>query len=80
MSQLQWKVESATTLASILKHAKLEKSAAIGAATLYQIMHEGREKLAIALPDGQTLMIESGEPARIRRRRVDPLNEVDANA
>lgn len=77
MNKFQWRTESATALATLLKQASLEKSAAIGACTVYQIVHEGREKLAIALPDGQALIIESGEPPRIRRRRVDPVTSVD---
>ena len=78
MSKLHWRTESTTALATFLKHADLEKSAAIGNSTLYQITHEGREKLAIALPDGQALIIETGEPQKIRRR-VDPVKKVDQN-
>jgi predicted DNA-binding protein (UPF0251 family) len=72
MNKLQWRTEPATALATLLKQATLEQSAAIGTSTLYHIIHEGRQKLAISLPDGQALIIESGNPAIIRRRRVDP--------
>jgi hypothetical protein len=72
MTKFQWHTETAAELASLLRQASLEKSAASGACTIYQIVHEGREKLAVSLPDGQAIIVEAAEPAKIRRRRVDP--------
>lgn len=77
MNKFQWRTESAAGLANLLKQATLEKSAAIGSSTLYQIHHEGSEKIAISLPDGQALIIESGELLRVRRRRLDPVKKGD---
>lgn len=73
MTKFQWRTESAAELASLLRQATLEKSAAAGTCTVYQLMHAGREKLAVSLPDGQVIIIEATEPAKIRRRRVDPV-------
>lgn len=77
MTKFQWRTESATDLATLLKQAEIQTSAAIGASTIYQIIHEGREKLAVALPDGQVLIIEAAEPTKIRRRRVDPVQKIN---
>jgi predicted DNA-binding protein (UPF0251 family) len=77
MTKFQWRTESGAELANLLRQASLEKSAAIGTSTIYQILHDGREKLAVALPDGQVLIIEATEPAKIRRRRIDPARKFD---
>jgi predicted DNA-binding protein (UPF0251 family) len=77
MTKFQWRTESAADLANLLRQASLEKSAAIGTSTIYQIMHDGREKLAVSLPDGQVLIIEAAEPTKVRRRRVDPVKKID---
>ncbi len=78
MTKFQWRAESATELATLLRHAEIKTSAALGTSTIYQIMHEGREKLAVSLPDGQVLIIEAREPAKVRRRRIDPLKKIKA--
>jgi predicted DNA-binding protein (UPF0251 family) len=72
MTKFQWRTESATELATLLKQAEIQTSAAIGTNTIYQIMHEGHEKLAVALTGGQVLIIETAVPVKIRRRRIDP--------
>jgi predicted DNA-binding protein (UPF0251 family) len=77
MTKFQWCTESATELANLLKQAEIHASAAIGTSTIYQIMHEGREKLALSLPEGQILIIETAAPVKIRRRRVDPVKKTD---
>ncbi len=77
MTKFQWRTESGAELATLLRQAVLEKSAAVGTSTIYQIMHEGCEKLAVALPDGQVLIIEAAELAKIRRRRVEPVREIE---
>lgn len=73
MSKLLWRTESVSQLAAILTHSTLENSAAVGTSTVYQILHEGREKLAVSLPNGQAIIIELQEVVRTRRRRVDPV-------
>ncbi len=78
MTKFQWRTESGAELATLLRKATLEKSAAIGASTIYQIMHNGREKIAVALPDGQVLIIEAAESTKIRRRRIDPVKKIEA--
>ena len=75
MTKFQWRTESAAELASLLRQATLEKSAAAGTCTIYQIMHEGREKLAVSLPNGQAIIIEATEATKIRRRRIDPVTK-----
>jgi predicted DNA-binding protein (UPF0251 family) len=72
MSKLQWRVASASQLSELLTQAKLDKSAAIGNSTMYQIMHEGREMLAIALPEGQVIVIDIVDQVNAKRRRADP--------
>lgn len=75
MSKLLWHTESVSQLAALLRLSTLENSAAVGASTVYQITHEGREKLAVSLPDGQAIIVELRDVLRTRRRRVDPVKE-----
>lgn len=77
MSKLLWRAASVSELSNLLTQSTLENSAAIGASTVYQITHEGREKLAVSLPDGQALILELREVTKTRRRRVDPVNAVN---
>ncbi len=78
MGKLIWRTGKVTEIPELLKTATLEKSAAVGIATVYHFTHEGQEKLAISLPDGQALIIEPPTTGRPRRRRVDPLKLVTA--
>ncbi|BBB59470.1 hypothetical protein UNDKW_1197 [Undibacterium sp. KW1] len=73
MNKLLWRTGKVSEIPELLMAATLEKSAAIGAATVYHFKHDGEEKLAISLPDGQALIIEPLPSGRPRRRRVDPL-------
>lgn len=73
MSKLLWGTKSVGELSTLLTLSTIENSAAVGASTIYQIMHEGREKLAVSLPDGQAIIIELRDVIRTRRRRVDPV-------
>lgn len=73
MNKLIWRVGKISEIPELLMGATLENSAAIGAATVYHFKHEGQEKLAISLPDGQALIIEPLPSGRPRRRRIDPL-------
>ncbi|MDP3653980.1 MAG: hypothetical protein Q8R67_20105 [Rhodoferax sp.] len=71
MSKLLWRVGSSGELAKLLRAATLEESAAVSGATVYRVQHESTEKIAIALPDGQALIIEPAATGRPRRRRQE---------
>ncbi len=71
MKKLHWHIGSSAQLSHLLIQATLEQSAAIGGSTLYHIMHDGEEKLAIALPDGQTLIVALANPDSTHSRRLD---------
>jgi len=71
MSKFSWRIAPVSELSQMLVSAELEKSTAIGSATLYHFQHEGQEKMAVALADGQTLVIELQHPGSKRRRRID---------
>ena len=77
MAKFQWRTETGVELAALLKQAEIKTSAAIGTNTIYQIMHDGREKIAVSLTDGNVLIIEVAEPTKIRRRRVDPAKKIE---
>lgn len=72
MAKLIWRTGKVTEIPELLKAATLEKSAAVGAATVYHFIHEGQEKLAVSLPDGQALIMELLSTSKPRRRRIDP--------
>lgn len=74
MKQLRWKANSTAELPQLLTQATLTNSAAIGASTVYHILHEGQEKLAVSLPDGQALIIEVGEKTNLNTRRKKDLH------
>jgi hypothetical protein len=71
MKKLHWRIGSSEQLSHLLMQATLEKSTAIGSSTLYHIMHDGEEKIAIALPDGQTLIIALANPDGMHSRRLE---------
>lgn len=73
MNKIIWRTGKVTEIPELLMAATLEKSAAVGAATVYHFTHDGQEKLAVSLPDGQALIIESLPAGKPRRRRADPL-------
>jgi len=73
MSKFSWRIAPVSELSQMLVSAELENSTAIGGATLYHFQHDGQEKMAVALADGQTLMIELQQPGAKRRRRIDGL-------
>jgi hypothetical protein len=73
MSKLQWRVASASELATLLTEASLDKSAAVGGSTVYQVVHDEREKLVISTSDGLAIVIELADMPRVRRRRLDPI-------
>lgn len=79
MNKLIWRTGKVSEIPELLMAATLEKSAAVGAATVYHFKHDGQEKLAISLPDGQALIIEPLPSGRPRRRRIDPLKAEQAD-
>ena len=72
MNRLNWRTVASTELALLLKKAKLGDSRAVGASTVYQLKIDGRDVLAVSLPDGQAVVIEVVAPVHTLRRRVDP--------
>ncbi|MBI1772671.1 MAG: hypothetical protein HYR68_10075 [Burkholderiales bacterium] len=79
MNKLIWRTGKVSEIPELLMAATLEKSAAVGAVTVYHFKHDGQEKLAISLPDGQALIIEPLPSGRPRRRRIDPLKTEQAD-
>ncbi|MBI3285680.1 MAG: hypothetical protein HYZ65_12650 [Burkholderiales bacterium] len=80
MSKLLWHVGSVVELSQLLMQADLERSLAVGGATVYHFMHEGQERLAISLADGLALIVQPAGSGRPRRRRRDPLKSAIANS
>lgn len=75
-NQLLWHVGAANTLAEILVDADIQNSRAVGDLTIYHFQHNGCEKMAVTLPDGQSLMISLAAYAiHPARRRQDVHNE-----
>jgi hypothetical protein len=72
MSRLAWHSIPQPELALLLKQAKLDASRAVGSSTVYQLTIGNREMLAVSLPDGQAVIIETQAPPKVKRRRVDP--------
>ena len=75
MSKLSWQAIPQGELALLLGQAQLDDSRAIGPATVYQLTVEGRDVLAVALADGQALLVESHaapKPNRRQNTRVKP--------
>lgn len=73
MSKLSWKAIPQAELALLLGQARLDDSRAVGPATVYQLTVEGRDVLAIALADGQALLVESLASPKPNRRHRTPL-------
>lgn len=71
-SKLNWHTLPAGKLALLLQQSHLEESRAVGTSTIYRLDVDGREVLAVSLPDGQAVVIESQDPPRAKRRRIDP--------
>ncbi len=71
MKRLRWRVASGPELSQLLREATLHESAAVGNATVYRLGLEGSEQVAIALPDGQVVVIDPELVRRTRRRRPE---------
>ncbi|MFZ6862403.1 hypothetical protein ACO0K7_07185 [Undibacterium sp. Ji67W] len=74
MSKLSWRIAPVSELSQMLVTAHLEKSSAVGNATIYHFQHDGQEKMAVTLADGQALMIELQSQDTKRRRKIDGLH------
>jgi hypothetical protein len=68
MKDIDWKTISRQELAALLVETKRLSSRAIGATTVYRLERNGREILAMALPDGHALIVERTPQAKWRRR------------
>jgi hypothetical protein len=73
MNKLSWHTIPQSELALLLGQARLDESRAVGPATVYQLTVEGRDVLAIALADGQALLVESHAAPKPNRRQRTPL-------
>lgn len=73
MNKIQWQALQAPELAQLLQQAQVQEARAVGAATVYQLSVDGREVLAVALPDGQALRLDPMSwPSVNRRSRGQP--------
>jgi hypothetical protein len=73
-NQLVWHVGGVNALADILVDAEIQKSLAVGDLTIYHFQHNGSEKMAVTLPDGQSLMISLAARASHPARRRQDVN------
>ena len=76
MSRLNWRSVASADLALLLKEATLDGSRAVGTSTVYQLTVDGRDMLAVSLPDGQAVVVDITAPVHTLRRRVDPPHTV----
>ncbi|MEO7106137.1 MAG: hypothetical protein ABIZ09_07180 [Rhodoferax sp.] len=76
MSRFNWHTVASAELALLLKEATLDASRAVGTSTVYQLTVDGRDVLAVSLPDGQAIVVELAAPARALRRHIDSPNPV----
>lgn len=74
MSKMLWRVGTAEELAQLLRDAVVEESAAVSGNTVYRLQLGLQEKIAIALTDGQALIIEPDVLGTPRRRRAEVKN------
>lgn len=70
MSKLDWHIDTLKNLSTLLTSATVLHSEAVGDSVLYQVMHQGVEKLAISLSDGKALIVELSPPPHPERRRT----------
>ena len=74
MSGLAWRRLDRHALADLLTGARLVDSHAVGATTVYRLAAAHGELLALALPDGEALVVEAAAPAPKRRRRAERIS------
>ncbi len=68
MKDIDWRAIDRRELAALLGNSKRVSSRAVGATTIYRLDHDGREILAMALPDGHALIVERAPMVKWRRR------------
>ncbi|MDD5250410.1 MAG: hypothetical protein PHY45_15610 [Rhodocyclaceae bacterium] len=68
MKDIDWRAIDRRELATLLANSKRVSSRAIGATTIYRLDHDGREIIAMALPDGAAVIVERAPLAKWRRR------------
>jgi hypothetical protein len=71
MSKLRLNSVTTAQLSSLLTLSTLEKSSALGDSSIYHLLHDGKEKIAISLPDGKAMVIELEVEEQGKRRRID---------
>ena len=73
---LEWTTVDRATLAEHLQAARIDRSQAVGATSLYHCRSAGGETVAIALPDGSGLIVGLTPPAAPRfERRKKPADD-----
>lgn len=72
MSKLAWRSIGHDELAQLLNGSAMGESSAVGASTVYHFNHDGRELVAVSLPEGRAVLLELAAPTRPKRRRADP--------
>lgn len=69
--KLAWRRLERRALADLLTAAHAIESSAVGGTTVYRLGTDAGEVLALALPDGEALVVELPEPAPKKRRRTE---------
>ncbi|MDO8931815.1 MAG: hypothetical protein Q7U97_05415 [Rhodocyclaceae bacterium] len=69
MKNVAWRAIDRRELAALLTDGDLLASQAVGETTIYRLAADGREIIALALPDGRAIILEPLVPAAARRRR-----------
>lgn len=72
MTKLIWRSATHTELAQLLRQAQLDDSRAVGPVTVYHLTVAGQDVLAVALADGQALVIETAPKPTVNRRHGRP--------
>ena len=67
--KLAWRRLERRALADLLTRGALVDSNAVGTTTVYRLRADSGEVLALALPDGEALIVELAAPAPKKRRR-----------
>lgn len=73
MSKMVWRTVEHAELAHLLNGAELDDSCAVGHSTVYHFSQEGREYVALSLPDGRAILVEPAGAKVQKRRHIDPV-------
>jgi hypothetical protein len=68
MKKMHWQTLPAAELTQLLRLARVQDARAVGPSTVYQLELDGREVLAVSLPDGHALMVETVSLPGMNRR------------